>query len=275
MLDFINYNKWMDFSHFVVNLHEGRNWDSNILKKNAIIFCHTDNLDILFSNIKFSPNKYILITGGSDWPIDSIRFNKKTDNIIKWFAINVTYYHPDLIPIPFGIYPTKGSSRPPFEMEWFFEDGEIERLQKNPKDIETLYCTWNYISNPNKRTGILQKLKNNGLNYIWDRPGSEEGNGENTPWKEYLENASHYKFMICPQGNGIETYRIWDALYLNCFPVVIKSITFNYKLPIIQVNDWSEVTYELLHSYLNKEYNMEELYMLYWEKIIINEFNRL
>ena len=57
---------------------------------------------------------------------------------------------------------------------------------------------------------------------------------------------------------------------MGCFPIVIKNYIYDAwkELPIIQVNDYSEVTPELLEESLNKEYNLEKAYIEYWyEKI--------
>ena len=81
---------------------------------------------------------------------------------------------------------------------------------------------------------------------------------------------SKFKFVISPPGNGIDCFRTYEALYFNCIPIVIKNYIYDCwkELPIIQVNDYSEVTYDLLYSYLNKEYNMEKLYFTYWKNLI-------
>ena len=54
MIDFINVNKFSDIANYVINLIDGQTWNNNILKQNAIIFCHPNDLDLLFSNIRYS-----------------------------------------------------------------------------------------------------------------------------------------------------------------------------------------------------------------------------
>jgi len=64
---------------------------------------------------------------------------------------------------------------------------------------------------------------------------------------------------------------------MNSIPIVLKHRIYKEfeDLPIIQVNDYSEVTYDLLNSYLDKEYNTEKLYMTYWKEQIQNEFKKI
>jgi len=41
------------------------------------------------------------------------------------------------------------------------------------------------------------------------------------PYKEYLEELAKHYFALCLRGNGIDTHRFWEALYLGVVPVVI------------------------------------------------------
>jgi len=85
------------------------------------------------------------------------------------------------------------------------------------------------------------------------------------------------KFIVSPEGNGKDCHRTWEALYMGSFPIVIKHFMYDEwcDLPIIQVEDYSKVTYDILYSYLNKEYNYEKIYMKYWKERINSEFNKL
>jgi len=86
---------------------------------------------------------------------------------------------------------------------------------------------------------------------------------------------SKYKFVVCPPGNGVDTHRLWEALYLGCIPITLKHRIYrDYNLPIIQLNSWEEITPELLEKYSYND-NMEQLYMTYWKNIIIEELNKL
>jgi hypothetical protein len=279
MLDFINAYTFMDIAHHMINLWERSPWNNNILKKNCIIFCHPDNLDILFFNMQFSSNKYILVTSGSDWPIDKTRFLKKPACIKKWFAINAVYEHSDLIPIPYGLGPHRGDAKwapvdgLPYSV-WFAEN--YKKFTDVDKDINILYCNYTVSNNQHQRKGILNKLKNNNISYYWGGNAPEENVGHYTPYK-YFEDMSKFKFVISPPGNGVDCHRTWEALYMNNIPIVLKNRIYDeFKdLPIIQVNDYNEISYDLLHSYLGKTYNYEKIYMEYWKNRILLAFNSL
>jgi hypothetical protein len=297
MLDFVNTNTFRDFADFVIMPHSNRPFVPNILKQNAVIYCKTDYIQYLFSNLAFSNRKYVLITHASDYPIDEVKFKSRPNSIKKWYAENAVYAHPDLITIPVGLTPTKDVDKTGIDIDWFAEN--IKRLKANQKDTKILYCRWSTQNNPPKRANVVEKLRNNGLECLWEYPTFpsnidellqeqlrlvKEGGAtyqkfnELITWYDYCERMSQYKFVVSPPGNGEDTHRVWDALYMGCFPIVIKSNVFNdYKndLPIIQVKDYSEVTYDLLHSYLNREYNYEKLTMEYWKNRITEELKKL
>jgi len=283
MLDFINVNTFRDISHFVIMLNDNKPFVNSILEQNAIIYCKTDYIPYLFSNLTNSTKKYILITGSSDYNINENIFLNKPKCIIKWFAQNINYNNENLIAIPIGLGPHKNiDAWVPDEKGnqytiWYANN--IYKLKNNEKNKKILYCNWNNNNNRKERINILNKLKDNKLQFNWGRLGyGENGNNDDyvSPYV-YYNDLSKHKFTISPPGNGTDCHRTWEALYMNVFPVVIKHILYDeFKdLPIIQVNDYSEVTYDLLHSYLNKEYNYEKLYMSYWKNRILNEFNSL
>jgi hypothetical protein len=96
----------------------------------------------------------------------------------------------------------------------------------------------------------------------------------------YVNNLCTYKYCLCPRGNGIDTHRVWEALYLGCIPIVKKHIThfFNEKLPIVYIDDWKEVTEDFLKNIIdNFDYSLfksKTLTMTYWKERILNEANQ-
>lgn len=61
---------------------------------------------------------------------------------------------------------------------------------------------------------------------------------------ENLIRLSQYKFCICPEGNGVDTHRLWEALYLKCIPIVIKSqfteTLQRHNIPLIVLDKWED-----------------------------------
>jgi hypothetical protein len=69
--------------------------------------------------------------------------------------------------------------------------------------------------------------------------------------EEYL---AIFKFALCPEGNGIDTYRLWECFYFKVIPIVLDNILIRfikekYNFPMIILNDWTDliemtITYE-------------------------------
>ena len=61
---------------------------------------------------------------------------------------------------------------------------------------------------------------------------------------ENIERLGQYMFCICPEGNGVDTHRLWEALYLKTVPVVIKSdftsILQKNNIPLVVLNSWDD-----------------------------------
>lgn len=69
----------------------------------------------------------------------------------------------------------------------------------------------------------------------------------------YFQALPHYKFVISPEGNGIDCHRHYEALLAGCIPIMEHNPLIEEKyagLPILYTTDYSEIT----EGYLNKRY---------------------
>ncbi len=125
---------------------------------------------------------------------------------------------------------------------------------------------------------------NMGLRYCYDRCDAINCIPENCidyqpklPREETWNNQIQYSFVISPHGNGYDCHRTWEALILGCIVIVKKSgIDELYSdLPVLIINDWSDINLELLESTINifkcKVFNYDKLLLKYWvDKIKYN-----
>lgn len=68
------------------------------------------------------------------------------------------------------------------------------------------------------------------------------------------ETKGEYAFSVSPHGNGLDCHRTWEDLVLGCI-VIVKSSPLDslYEgLPVVIVQDWSEITAENLDAWLAK-----------------------
>jgi hypothetical protein len=79
-----------------------------------------------------------------------------------------------------------------------------------------------------------------------------------------------HKYVISPHGNGLDCHRTWEALALGCIPIVRTSSLdpmFN-GLPVLIVKEWSDVTAEVLDSFVPDYLCVDKLKINYWNTII-------
>ena len=97
------------------------------------------------------------------------------------------------------------------------------------------------------------------------------------PRREYFKLTKKYKFIFVCEGNGFDTHRMWEVLYQNSFPVVLRSDwtdTLSWlNLPILSVNSLEELTFEKIatHYQKHKKYNSKdtkELWIPFWKDLI-------
>uniref|UniRef100_A0A6C0BVA5 Exostosin GT47 domain-containing protein n=1 Tax=viral metagenome TaxID=1070528 RepID=A0A6C0BVA5_9ZZZZ len=110
------------------------------------------------------------------------------------------------------------------------------------------------------RVNALNEIPNNLIYYQYGLLTRE------TTWM----NQTEYAFVISPQGNGIDCIRTWEALCFGCIPIFKKCGIEDLfiDLPVLIVNEWYEVTNELLvdtvHKFKNMTFNYEKLKLKYW-----------
>jgi hypothetical protein len=58
--------------------------------------------------------------------------------------------------------------------------------------------------------------------------------------------------VACPAGEGVDTHRFWETLYLGSVPIVLRGqLSAMYEnLPVIQLNAWTDLTQSIIDSYV-------------------------
>ena len=100
-------------------------------------------------------------------------------------------------------------------------------------------------------------------------------------FEKYLMDVAASKFEISPRGAALDTYRLWESLYVGTIPVVKTSHldSLYADLPVLIIQNWKDVTPEFLNEkYLEmsrKTYNTEKLDIKYWTDLIDSYKTRL
>jgi len=82
----------------------------------------------------------------------------------------------------------------------------------------------------------------------------------------YFEELPSFKFVISPEGNGIDCHRHYEALLAGCIPIMEKNLLTEEKYkgcPVVWTTDYSEITNEYLEKLypkmLDSEYDFSKL----------------
>ena len=222
------------------------------------LFVYTYSLGMFLKRIyPLLSNKFILVTHNSDWEINSsVERYLNEGKIKRWYSQNVDFEHPKLISVPIGIA----------NSQW--EHGNLQLLSRikneNHQKTNLVYKNFDVRTSIARRLGVLEKTQN--IPLIRNRTQTE-----------YWTDIASSKFNICPMGNGIDTHRMWESIYLDSIPIVQDCINNRQyqELPILIVSDWSSITPEFLEKKYeeinSKEYNYSKATLKYWKEEINKE----
>ena len=195
-----------------------------------------------------------------------IKFIENNENIYKLYCVNfdLKQEHFKIKPFPLGIDYGKYSNKlSPIEQEL-----KLISIYKNSvsfdKRLDKCYSFFQFrmFNRHNKDRYVAQDaLDKVNFNVYQDKK---------IPREETWENMVRYKWIISPHGNGLDCHRTYEAIALGCIPVV-KSSTLDimYKnMPIIILNDWNEISLELLKSKTEEalKKSKETITLDYWIK---------
>lgn len=230
------------------------------------IFCYSHQIDDLSVRIQMFKNRFVLVSHNSDGIIDEtpeVLNILNEPNLDGWFAQNVCFDHQKLHFLPIGI---ANSHWPHGNIDPYRNAGLYFRSNK----IRNVYFNFSIDTNRNKRLPCYEILKSR-LEWL----------GNVSP-PENIARLSQYKFCVCPEGNGPDTHRLWEALYLRVVPIVIQSkFTETLKknnIPLIVLDSWDDFDETTLDYDVSIKMFEDETFKqiinftpLYFEQIMNNE----
>ena len=205
----------------------------------------------------------VLVTGYSDHPIDQMELDLlEQPNLKAWFANNINIRHPKLHAVPLGLpnevdFSIQGNTRAIYE---------VAQTEKTVKNLA--YMNFKIDTFPVERRRVHDMF----VDKSWVTKGGL--NCDVDGHKQYLKDIQSHKFCICPRGNGFDSHRLMEALYLGTIPVVKRCIAMEqfYDLPCLFIVDWNDVTEDFFHmkynEIMNREYDLKKLHVSYWNRAI-------
>jgi hypothetical protein len=222
------------------------------------VFCYSHNISLLSQKIHLFQNNCILITHNSD---GEIRETKEvfvilnSEKVLRWYGQNICFQHTKLYFLPIGI----ANSQWKHGNLTIFDNKNI--MQNLSKKSNKIYFNFRIETNKNKRQVCYNSLKDK-LQWL-----------DTIEPTENLKRLSTYEFCLCPEGNGTDTHRLWECLYLKVVPIVIESeftkILQSNCIPVVVLHEWSELepsklnynSYNFDNEKLNKLLNFTSLYL--------------
>lgn len=235
---------------------------ANTFNGERIVYTHTMYARHLFKKIKNIKKEFIVITHNADINVDFA----PPDNVIRWFTQNVNIVHDRIESIPIGLENDR----------WFVgvdkKNKMLAKLQEEHKSIYQLtgnlvYMNFNVNTNAGKRAEPYNLFKDK--SWVTIKMGE---NGQD--FDGYIDSVYNHKFVVCPEGNGMDTHRTWECLYMGTIPIEKRNLNnrFYSDLPICFVDDWGQVTEKFLENeYIRIKsliWNHSKLGFEYWKNRI-------
>lgn len=237
-----------------------------------IVFCETHRLKEFFqiANKKQSPfdHPFTLISHNSDGCIVNsstrefdyvLNPDEIPKNVIGWYAQNLDVDYTmecgrKIQAIPIGLENYK------------WHKGEKWRDLSNVRVKFTsksgiLYLNVEPSTNPTERNSCINSLKE--LNWVTYQKTK-------LPYIEYLKQMARCMYVACPEGNGLDTHRMWEAIYLRCIPMVRDRIFTNQLseyYPIALIDTWERKKGNTIQPLAKFNFKNPETYLSFgwWE----------
>ena len=204
------------------------------------VMVYTHYIDWFFEHVlPHMRCRFVLLSHNSDHGVEAKHLqylDAPSSKIIRWYAQNATVQHPRIVPAPIGLANAQ------------FPHGNIAALEavaaaSQPK---TQLC---YLQFTNTNPAVRERCKH----AVQARMPSLQWKAER-PFPEYVRNLAQHRYAICPQGNGLDTHRLWECLYLRVIPVVVAGgwpslgMPPVKRLPVLELSDWSDLSEALLEE---------------------------
>jgi hypothetical protein len=222
---------------------------------------------------------FTLVTGDSDLavaagPIAERVLDALTSHpmLVAWYAQNRVFMHPKLHSMPIGLDyhtlspPEGGGQAHPWGARRVPVDQERQLVQiarsagpiaaKEP----VAFCNWHFAIERGDRRECRRRVSPTAVSYQSDFTTRDAS------WRM----NARFAFTLSPAGAGLDCHRTWEALLLGSIPVVLRSPLDELftRLPVVIVDDWSEVTPARLRSELDRiarnSFGFSQLKLGYW-----------
>jgi hypothetical protein len=215
---------------------------------------------------------FVLVSGDSDITVPTdmseiASYILRHPLLIRWYAQNCVSPSEKLKQLPIGIdFHTleAGSYEWGPQQSIASQTEDILRLKETALERQSkCYANFQFLTvtrYANDRLDAIAKLK---PELVFYEPTK-------LPRMQCWSNMVKHKYVISPHGNGLDCHRTWEALTLGCIPIVKTSALdpMFAGLPVLIVNDWTDVSQELLDTFVPSYERISSLWLSHWFKLI-------
>lgn len=223
------------------------------------VFYKSDQIE--WRGKKYGPPSYevpFILSGHSDYEITDTQASKYPDT--TWFSVNAST--PCVYGLPYGITP-KDPELPHTQITG--DTSIVVDVARTPKQQTNLvYMNFSIDTYPKERQVVWDMFHDK----PWVTCGTYGLTVESR--RSFLSDIRNHAFVLCPRGNGIDTIRLWETLYMGSIPIVKQDIVHKdwQDLPILFIQSWDEVTEDFLRTkqveFESKQWSTEKLKIGYW-----------
>lgn len=168
---------------------------------------------------------------------------------IHMFLNNNIYNHPQIHSMPIGIRDCGRvvGMHPTFFHDFLYNEG----LKTVNKDY---LCLLSFLvhNDINDRIECFNLMKDKDFIININNENTCNYNNMNIKCPEFYDYAHRSFFLLSPRGAGEDTHRFYEAIYLDCIPIVKRTNTSFDKVfntfPCLIIDNWDEITKEFLEN---------------------------
>lgn len=225
----------------------------------SLVYAKADHTLPLFERLKKSRARVVLVTAESDRAIDEAAASAAPPQVAAWFSTNASAKWVRPLPLGLGNSYCQVTNKAPALAEALAGSGTRDKL---------LYVNFRPSSNAAVREPLLAAwAARRQENWVTVR-------SESVDPPDFLREMVQHKFVLCPAGNGIDSHRIWEALYTGTIPVVQSNPVFREfrDLPVMFVEDLMRVESDELKAFVRRSAgateNIDKMFLPFWTSSI-------
>ena len=180
--------------------------------------------------------------------------------ILRIFSVhlNSTQTHPKLVALPEGVHPVKSCNL-------------LAAARRKAGETKTNYLLFSKFQlSCDERIALLATL--NASDVVDQTDMLRRVNKTN-----YYSNLIEHKLILAPRGNGLDTFRLWESMYLGRVPVAQDNLhpELLTDLPVLMLDNWEQLSKEFLatrwEQLSKRKFDLNKLWAPWWILRMVRE----